>query len=186
MKNNFLKSIGTACFQLTLSVSSLSAIGSPSYYRSRRGSYGNNNIPIFQVSKENLSADLIPWLQELNPDLAICLTFPFKIPENVICTPKKGPLNIHFGPIPTYGGSDPLFWMIKNEERTATITVQQMIETMDSGPVIHREQSAIYPGENYGLLGSRLSQLSANMRGPLLEKLKRNERGTKDLPQYIM
>lgn len=130
-----------------------------------------NDIPYIQVTKHQLHHDLSSWLQELNPDLGICLTFPYKIPEQLLDIPKKGVINIHFGAFPDYGGADPLFWMLKKKERTAVISFHKMNNQLDSGPEVMREQLSIFPGENYGLLGARMSQLAASSIESLLKRV---------------
>lgn len=129
-------------------------------------------VPLQRVSREELKSDsFTTWLERLNPELGICLTFPYKIPEQVFTVPQYGIVNLHFGAFPEYGGADPLFWVLKNGERTATLSYQQMNEKIDGGPELMREQLSIFPGENYGLLGARLSQLAASSMERLFEKV---------------
>lgn len=130
----------------------------------------SRNIPILRVSKEGLNNELIDWLYELRPELGICLAFPHKFPEEAIQIPDNGILNIHFGALPEYAGADPLFWMLKNQEPTAVLTIHKMTKEFDSGPTIMTEQLSIFPGENHGLLGARLSQLVASSVDKIFQK----------------
>ncbi|MEL7004916.1 MAG: formyltransferase family protein, partial [Bacteroidota bacterium] len=96
------------------------------------------------------------WFENTSAEVAFCLTFPHKLCDSILSVPSFGILNFHFGSLPEYRGPEPLFWILKNGERVAPISVHKMVEQFDAGPVIHRENVNILPGENYGLLGSRL------------------------------
>lgn len=129
------------------------------------------DIPIIQIAEDKLATDLTDWLKSLAPELGICLTFPYKFPAQVLDIPTHGIVNLHFGSFPEYGGADPLFWVLKNMERTATLSYQKMNEKLDGGPKLMHEQLSIFPGENYGLLGARLSQVAASSIERLLKKV---------------
>jgi len=115
-----------------------------------------NTIPHIRISDQMDVEEFENWFETTSAQIAFCLTFPHKLPESILSIPSYGILNFHFGSLPEYRGPEPLFWILKNGERVAPISVHQMVEQFDAGPVIHRENVNILPGENYGLLGSRL------------------------------
>ncbi|MBL6449372.1 hypothetical protein JMN32_23880 [Fulvivirga sp. 29W222] len=142
-----------------------------------------NKIPIIRVRKEELRSTLKDWLNELSPDLAFCMTFPYLLPEEILTIPSKGVVNFHFGQLPDYGGADPLFWVLKEQQTVAHITAHLMAESFDKGYQVYQEQVPIYPGENWGLLGARLSLVSASLADKIITLLNLPESNFKKIPE---
>ncbi len=136
----------------------------------------HKNIPLIQVDKEGLLNNLSEWLKQLDPEMGLCLTFPYRLPEAVLDIPTFGIVNCHFGALPEYAGPAPLFWILKNREKTVAMTFHQMTDVMDSGPELVKVAVPILAGENQGLLGARLSQLVAAQVPKVIEKVKAREK----------
>jgi len=130
-------------------------------------------VPILRVDKTQLKSTLKEWLQEVSPDVAFCITFPYLLPEQILSIPDQGIVNFHFGKLPEYAGADPLFWIIKEGQNIATITVHLMKESFDKGYQVMQEQVTIFPGENWGLLGARLSVISSTMTDRVINRLEK-------------
>jgi methionyl-tRNA formyltransferase len=64
-----------------------------------------------------------------------------------------------------------MFWQIRNGETSGGITIHQMTETFDSGPMIAQQQTNISPGENCGLFTARLSMETVGLIGQAIERL---------------
>lgn len=135
-------------------------------------SFANSrDIPLVEIAKGDLGTKLAGWLKQVQPKLGICLAFPYRFPKEVIELPTYGIVNFHFGSLPRFAGPDPLFWTLKERQDTTVLTAHRMTEHLDHGPVLLREQLTIFPGENYGLLGARLSQLSSSVVQQLFDKV---------------
>lgn len=108
-----------------------------------------------------LAIDAIP--DPTNPpikdtcDLVIVMGYPAKITGNY----DAKLVNIHFGPLPENKGPDPVFWTLKNGKLLSYVAIHEINpdESFDSGLVLKEKSFDIAPGENYGLLSSRLSHL---------------------------
>lgn len=75
-------------------------------------------------------------LRSLKPDLIISLRGRTLVPPEVF---EVAPVvNIHFGPLPRYGGCDPIFWQVRNGEESVGVTMHFMDEGFDTGPVLYR------------------------------------------------
>ncbi len=72
-------------------------------------------------------------------------------------------VNVHFGALPENKGPDPLFWTLKEGKKIAYITIHEISEQIDSGDILLQKGHPIMPGENYGLLYSRLGALLVPM-----------------------
>jgi methionyl-tRNA formyltransferase len=69
-------------------------------------------------------------------DLGVSYCYPRKITEPLLSTPKKGFVNYHPAPLPKYRGPTELEEAIKNKEIHWGVTVHQMDENYDTGPII--------------------------------------------------
>jgi methionyl-tRNA formyltransferase len=130
----------------------------------------NYNIPHKIVSKNELKK-LSTWLQLINVDVAWVLTFPFKIPNQILNTPPLGVFNFHFGALPTYRGSDPVFWQIKNQEANGAVTIHKMDAGWDTGAIALQAPVPIRKGDTYGMHTRILSEAGAQMAHEFLQRL---------------
>lgn len=121
----------------------------------------DQQIPLLKVSAADLqeSTAVASWIAATGCTSAMVLTFPFKIPAHILNIPEKGIFNVHYSKLPSYKGADPLFWQLKNGEKQVALTVHQMTEKFDDGPIIFSGELALLPGENYGLVKTRLTML---------------------------
>ena len=54
-------------------------------------------------------------------------------------------LNLHNGPLPKYRGVRPINWALKNGEKEHGVTIHQIIESIDAGPIIAQIKYPIDP-----------------------------------------
>ncbi|SDL79412.1 methionyl-tRNA formyltransferase [Pedobacter sp. ok626] len=118
-------------------------------------------IPLFIVNKQDLTKgnELENWMADLTANVALVLTFPYKIPQNILNIPQLGFFNFHFSMLPAYKGAAPLFWQLKNGEQGAGLSVHKMTVVVDEGPLVFNQYLSLMAGENYGIAYSRLTQL---------------------------
>ena len=80
---------------------------------------------------------MIPDLKDSlwNIDLAFSVFYDKIIKANFInrCTDI---LNLHPSPLPRYRGRNPINWALKNQEKIHGVTIHQIDEGIDSGPII--------------------------------------------------
>ncbi|MBE7553360.1 MAG: hypothetical protein HS126_19995 [Anaerolineales bacterium] len=118
------------------------------------------NVPVWEVGPlSNPSA-----LAELQPDLIVVACFPSIFPASVLQLPRYGCLNLHPSLLPAYRGPAPLFWMARQGERQAGVTLHFMDEGADSGDIV--AQTA-FPWPE-GISGPELEQRCAAAGGQLL------------------
>ena len=130
-------------------------------------SIGISQNDIHVLEKAILSNQLAALIQTLEPDCILTLTFPWKIPVQILNQCKHGCINFHFGKLPDYRGADPIFWQLKNQEATGGISVHIMNEKIDEGAILHFAELPIMPGETYGMHSIRLAILAAEIAGKL-------------------
>ena len=97
----------------------------------------NYNIEVIDppsLKKDN--ADLIYKLKTDNYELFLVASYGKIIPKEIFEIPKKKTLNIHPSLLPKYRGASPIQGQILNDEKEIGVTIMQIEETMDTGPII--------------------------------------------------
>lgn len=125
----------------------------------------------------------IEYVKGLNIDLIVVCFFSQILKTAILKTPRLGILNCHPSLLPRYGGPHPTFWMLKNGESVAGITVHMMTEKIDAGDIVGQRELMIGENENAGQLLQRQYHASAAL---LTEAVNAMAQGTIDRkPQNI-
>lgn len=131
----------------------------------------NYSIPHKIVNQNEISKKLNTWLGLLNADVAWVLTFPFKIPKLLFGALPLGFYNFHFGALPGYRGTDPIFWQIKNREANGAISIHRMDEGWDTGPIALQAPVPIRKGDTYGMHTRILGEAAIQVAHEFLQRL---------------
>lgn len=131
---------------------------------------------IFKTDKKDLEQRLGSVIQTLTPDVVMVFTFPWKIPATLLNLPEKGFINFHFGLLPAYKGTDPVFWQLKNGETNGGISVHVMTDEVDEGPLLMVQPMPVIPGETYGIHCQRLGILAGQVMEKVFNVLNNPER----------
>lgn len=68
--------------------------------------------------------------------------------------------NIHFGPLPSYRGANPVFWQIKNGCTELAVTIHRINDKFDDGPVFWKKKIKREPHFSFGTVNNILSNIS--------------------------
>jgi methionyl-tRNA formyltransferase len=128
-----------------------------------------SGIPILPLNRDRYGQELKDAFKAHQANLGLMASFSFKIPETVYKIPSLGFFNLHPGPLPSYRGPDPAFWMIRNREPKACVTLHQLDSGWDTGPVIMRQEIPLLPTDTYGLLSYKLSLLASRLTQQLIK-----------------
>src|SRR5580765_6391082 len=79
---------------------------------------------------------LVPLLESVEPDLVVCMAFPWKIPADALAVPKHGWLNGHPSLLPLHRGPTPVAWAIRDGDDAFGITFHKMDAELDTGPIL--------------------------------------------------
>jgi methionyl-tRNA formyltransferase len=79
--------------------------------------------------------DIAPLLRSMEPDLVVCMGFPWKIPADALAVPTHGWLNGHPSLLPLHRGPTPVAWAIRTGDAGFGITFHQMDAELDTGPI---------------------------------------------------
>ena len=92
------------------------------------------------------------------------------IPKAILDIPEKGALNVHPSLLPKYRGAAPIESQILANEKEIGVTVMQITEKMDAGPIVAQSKSA--PDvDRFQTSGAALRKLLAHEGGKLLAEV---------------
>jgi methionyl-tRNA formyltransferase len=100
-------------------------------------------------------------LRRLEPELGIVVAYGHILRPEVLTVPPRGMINVHASLLPRHRGAAPIQQAILAGDRQTGITIMQMEEGLDSGPILHRVSTPIAPDETAGSLATRLADLGA-------------------------
>ena len=101
------------------------------------------------------------WLRELRADVALVVAYGRILPPDVLRAPRRGCVNVHASLLPRHRGAAPIQWAVLSGDRETGVSLMQMDEGMDTGPVLAQRMTPIGPDERADELAGRLSLLGA-------------------------
>lgn len=101
--------------------------------------------------------------RSLNADLAVVAAYGLILPKPILDAPKKGCINVHASLLPRWRGAAPIQRAILAGDRVTGITLMQMDEGLDTGPMLLR-----WPLEIEGRTAGELTEELADLGGPAL------------------
>jgi methionyl-tRNA formyltransferase len=128
-------------------------------------------IPVEKPKRLKKNADFLQRFRALAPDAAVVAAYGKIIPGEVLEVPRYGFLNIHPSLLPKYRGAAPVNWALIQGETETGVSIMQLDEGMDTGPLYLQRRVAIAPDETALELSERLRDLGVEMLLLVLEKI---------------
>jgi methionyl-tRNA formyltransferase len=120
----------------------------------------SERIPVLQPVRP--VGDLfLASLRRLEADLGVVVAYGHILRPEVLQAVPRGMINVHASLLPRFRGAAPIQHAILAGESETGVSIMQMEEGLDSGPVLHRVATPIGSGETAGALTSRLAELGA-------------------------
>ncbi|MEA2101228.1 MAG: methionyl-tRNA formyltransferase [Thermodesulfobacteriota bacterium] len=133
-----------------------------------------HGIEVLQPEYLKTNPEILDALMGFNPDAVIVAAYGQMIPKKMLDIPVHGFINVHASLLPSFRGAAPINRAIMQGEKTTGVTIMQIDEGMDSGPVHTRQILQIGEMEDAVSLSRRLSILGAQT---LMDTLGPIERG---------
>lgn len=83
-------------------------------------------------------------LMGLDVDLILSVMYDRIIGRDLIAGPARV-LNLHLGKLPEYRGMRPINWALRNSESVAGVTLHEVDEGIDTGPIVAQSTFSIWP-----------------------------------------
>ncbi|MEJ2115864.1 MAG: methionyl-tRNA formyltransferase, partial [Gammaproteobacteria bacterium] len=117
------------------------------------------NISVFQPQR--LEQVQQTQIENLNPDVMLVSAYGLLLPKAVLSIPKYGCINIHASLLPKWRGAAPIQRAIMAGDQKTGISIMQMKEGLDSGPVYQQFECDIQANDTGSSLHDRLASISA-------------------------
>ena len=115
--------------------------------------------PLFQWSR--LNQESYDTLKALEADLFVVVAYGKILPARYLSLPTHGCWNVHASILPKLRGAAPIQWALIHGMSSTGVSLMQLDEGMDTGPVAHVKRLEIRPTETAATLHDRLSLLGA-------------------------
>ncbi|MES1186744.1 MAG: methionyl-tRNA formyltransferase [Myxococcales bacterium] len=109
------------------------------------------------------TGELADWLREKAVDVALVMAYGRILPADVLAAPRRGAMNLHASLLPRYRGAAPINWVIVHGETQTGVSLMQMDEGLDTGPVYARHALDLSDTETAGTLAERIATLAAHV-----------------------
>lgn len=119
-----------------------------------------DGVPVLQPERPS-HAGFLERLQALAPDLGIVVAYGHILKPELLAIPRRGLINVHASLLPRFRGAAPIPWTILEGAETTGITIMQMVEALDAGPILHQVETPVARDETGGELTVRLAELGA-------------------------
>jgi methionyl-tRNA formyltransferase len=113
---------------------------------------------------------LVAELANTEWDVFVVAAYAKLIPKNILDIPRSGSLNIHPSLLPKFRGPSPALTAILEDQRETGVSVMQMTEKMDAGPVVAQAKVELEK-QAWPMAGSEFEELLATEGGNLLAEV---------------
>ena len=107
-------------------------------------------------------------------DVLVVAAYGLILPPAVLAWPRHGCINIHASKLPRWRGAAPIQRALLAGDAGTGVTVMQMDEGLDTGPMIDVVDVAVAPRETAGTLTAKLAAAGATTIVAVLERLARD------------
>src|SRR5437868_4666541 len=99
----------------------------------------------------------------IGSDAAVVAAYGLILPSPILAAPRLGCLNVHASLLPRWRGAAPIQRAILAGDRETGVSIMQMDEGLDTGPVLLQQAVPILPDTTAGELTEALAELGAGL-----------------------
>jgi len=140
---------------------------------------GKHTQPLIKALRQAKNIELLHLYQKINQptkaDVFIVADFGYILSKKIIKMPKYGSLCLHPSLLPKYRGASPVQYAIINGEKETGLTIFQMDEKVDHGPIIAQLKEKIKNDDTAETLYQRLFTRGAQLLIKILPQYLREE-----------
>lgn len=129
-------------------------------------------IPVLQPA--NLKdQDTVATLKQWQADAIVVAAYGLLLPIDVLRMPQYGCLNIHPSLLPRFRGAAPIPRTIESGDSISGVTIMQMDQGLDTGPILLQREYVLDPVETAQTLHDKLANLGAACMVEALDLIER-------------
>src|SRR5262245_17448471 len=110
-------------------------------------------------------------LRATGAELGVVVAYGKILPSAVLTAFPRGCINVHGSILPAYRGAAPIQWAVIRGERETGVSIMQLDEGMEPGPVLLERRTPIGPRETAGELFARLAPMGAEALIEAIDRL---------------
>jgi methionyl-tRNA formyltransferase len=118
------------------------------------------DVPVLQPARPT-DPEFVERLRALAPDMGVVVAYGHILKPDLLALPRHGMINVHPSLLPTLRGAAPVEWAILNGLPQTGVTIMQMDEGLDAGPILLQIPHDIDPELTGGELSEHLSEMGA-------------------------
>lgn len=130
-------------------------------------------LDVYQPNDVN-SDESVKLFKEISPDVIVVAAYGQILKKEILSIPKYGCINIHASLLPKYRGAAPINWAIINGEDKTGITIMEMEEKLDAGPMLLQETIEIGEEDDAQMIHDSLKKLGSQL---IIDVLRNLEKG---------
>ncbi len=130
-------------------------------------------VPVVQPPSAR-APEVAAMLRASGAEIGVVVAYGKILPLAVLEAFPRGCINVHGSLLPKYRGAAPIQWAIIEGQPQTGVTIMQLDEGMDTGPMLLRRPMPIAPDDTAGSVFARMAPLGAKA---LLEAIAAMERG---------
>lgn len=151
------------------------------YFHSGLGCHSVDNVTRkYRVDKHKTysvnSEDFLEYININRVDLIVSIAAPMKFKREILNATGSGCINYHTALLPKYRGRQPLFWALLNEEKEVGISIHEMDEQFDSGPIVVQDKIRVDANDTLHSLYLRTIKMGPQL---MIEAIGKLDRGCK-------
>lgn len=121
------------------------------------------------VHQPGSSREIGPILEALGPvDVAVVVAYGMLIRSDALDVPRRGFVNLHFSVLPRWRGAAPVQRAIEAGDPRTGVTLMQLDEGLDTGPILSTLSTGFRPAETAGEVLARLARAGGRLLGSRL------------------
>ncbi|TVR69076.1 MAG: hypothetical protein EA415_15220 [Sphaerobacteraceae bacterium] len=134
------------------------------------GHPGQSDIPVLRINNHQ-DPGTQESLAEFDADIAIVCCYSVRIPQTLMTSTRHGGLNVHPSLLPRFRGPEPLFWTYREGTTESGVTIHQLIDQLDAGPIVRQHHLEIPIGKSGGELWLESAAIGGQLVTEILQDL---------------
>ena len=131
----------------------------------------SNNIRVLEPTDLNRCEGLREILSE-EIEFLVVVSYGLMIPSSVV-EKVNFAINIHASILPNWRGAAPMQYAIMNGDQFAGVSIMEVVEKLDAGPIFCSESIRLEEDETYGSLSNKLALLGSDKLMETISALKK-------------
>ncbi len=112
--------------------------------------------------------------EKFKPDIAVVAAYGLMLPREILGIPKYSCINIHPSLLPRWRGAAPIQHTILAGDQETGVSIIQLNEELDSGPILKQKKILIKKNDNYKTLHNKLSKLGSDLLMEVIDEIEKH------------